>query len=83
MPQVRFENIRFFETCNQEISKTACYADLLFNNRTIAVEIVHPNKDNWVAYNHERDAFFDLMIEGKETVHDLRDGDTAEIFWPE
>ena len=80
MTQVKFENIRLFETYNQVVSKTACYADMLINNRRIAVEISHSNNDNWVAYNHEEDAFFDLTIEGKNSVHDLRNGDTAEIF---
>lgn len=80
MTKVKFEKIRLFETCHQEVSRTACCADMIINNSRIAVEISHSNKDNWIAYNHEEDLFFDLTIEGKNSVHDLRDGDTAEIF---
>lgn len=76
-------NIRIHTTNCKEVSQTACYADMTLSsspNNPIKVEITHPNKENWIAYNHEEDLFFDLTIEGKDSVHDLRDGDTAEIF---
>lgn len=77
-------NIRILTTDCGEESQTACYADMIINgnpnNNSLAVEITHPNKENWFAYCHQTNKSYDLIIEGRNSILDLQNGDVVEIF---